>query len=183
MPLLNITSKKFPDGFPDDTELRIEWVADERKRKGQTLYKERRVFWTGVISGNFSKNADPGKYAWKAHKADESGMEDFSEGGVILLGLTQEQWLRITHMQPKMQRPRLTTDGVVFSCDFPGCTKKSTGKLAALLHETRIHYGVDLLKSDDPKADKAIVDEAIMSDRQKIQTQRNRQQQQGRPRA
>jgi hypothetical protein len=186
MPLLNISSKKFPDGFPDDTNLRVEWCAQEwkhKRNKGATMHKERRLFWTGLITGEFSKNADPGKYAWKAHGQDPDTLENFSEGGFALVGMSQEQWKKISYMTPKNQRPVLTSDGLVYRCQFPGCTKKNTGKIPALLHESKIHYGVDLLKSDDPKADKAIVDDAIRSDRQKIESQRNRQQQQGRPRA
>lgn len=165
MSVVTIGSKKFPDGFPEGTTLRIEWVSGQKQmryEKGMpTVYKERRLAWKGVVAGAFTKNFDPGKYVWKAHKHDPAGMDGFKDWGDFLVDMTQEQFLRISHMQPKNQKIVLTTDGVSFNCNFPGCAKISTGKVPALLHETSVHYGVDLLKSENPKVDKEEVDSKI----------------------
>ena len=45
----------------------------------------------------------------------------------------------------------MTSDGVVFTCSFPGCGKKTTSKISALLHETWEHYGINLLDEPDRK--------------------------------
>jgi len=157
MSTATIESKKFPQGFPDRTRLRIEWVADEFKRRDRawksprTFYRQRRLFWKGEVAGSFTKNFDPGKYEWKAHKEVPGARDNFSEKGVMLVDMTQEQWKKISHMEPRMQHAMMVTDGIVFHCKFPGCDKRTTSKVSALLHESDEHYGVDLLTEPDRK--------------------------------
>ena len=167
--VITIDSKKFPDGFPEGTTIRIEWVSKQVPNKGDVegmpdVYKDRRLVWKGKVTGPFTRDFDPGKYVWKAHKHDPAGIDGFKDWGSFLVGMTQDQFLRISYMEPKNQKAVLATDGVMFHCQFPGCSKLSTGKVSALLHESSEHYGVDLLKSKTKKeADdmKESVDEQI----------------------
>lgn len=159
MPAITIESKKFPDGFPDETRLYVEWVAGEKTLrhnafgpKGRKVYKHRNPVWEGIVSGQFTRNFDPGKYVWKAHKEDPAATDNFSELGSFLVDVDEKQWKQITNMEPKMQKPMMTSDGVVFTCQFPGCGKKTTSKVSAVLHESWEHYGVDLLENPEKKA-------------------------------
>jgi len=157
-----ITSEKFGEqGFPYGTRVRVESVWKEGKRKGAKTYKERRLVWKGDVTGIFTRNFDPGKYVWKAHKHDPAGISGFHESGEFLVGMTQEQWQRISHMEPRNQKATLTTDGIVWSCRFTGCNRMNTSKISAVLHEAEDHYGDDLLKAKNPEAVKRQVDEAI----------------------
>jgi hypothetical protein len=165
MSVVTIESKKFPDGFPEGTTLLVEWVSGQKppsRLSGvPTVYTERRRVWKGKVTGPYTRNFDDGKYTWKAYKHDPAGISGFKDWGTFLVGMNEEQWKKISHMQPKNQRAILTTDGVAYHCNFPGCEKLSTGKIAGLLHETYEHYGVDLLASPNPEADKQKVDEKI----------------------
>jgi len=159
-----IESKKFPErGFPHGTDLRIEWVWKQKKvrKTGTTAYGERRPVWIGKVSGVVSRDFDEGKYVWKAHRYDPAGIDGFSEYGEFLVGMTDHQWLRISHMQPKSAKAVLTQDGVVFHCRFPGCERSTTSKISALLHEANDHFGTDLLGEASPKEAKKEVDEKI----------------------
>jgi hypothetical protein len=176
MPAVTITSKldRFPDGFPDDTDIRIEWVSRQKRvrnrKTGKVMnkYRERRLAWTGVVTQSITRNFDPGKYVWKAHKSEQDGLENFSEYGEFLVGMTEEQWKKVNSLKPRMQKGVLTTDGCVFQCLWPGCKKKSSSRISALLHESSIHYGVDLLASENPAQDKAAIDVEIKKTQQQM---------------
>ena len=156
MPSVTISSAKLPNGFPPGTSFRLEWVSGQTQRKqgkGKTAtkFRERRLVWNSKdVEFEITRFLDPGKYVWKAHKYTEDGFDSFSELGELLVGMTEKQWLRISHLKPKSQKPTMTSDGVVFACGFPGCDKRTRSKISALLHENAVHYGVDLLKSEDP---------------------------------
>ncbi len=157
MPSITIGSTKLPNGFPPGTSFRLEWVAGQVQRKqlrGQPTakkFKERRLVWNSKdVEFEITRFLDPGKYIWKAHKYTEDGFDSFSEVGEILVGMTEKQWLSICHLKPKSQKPTMTSDGVVFACGFPGCSQRTRSKISALLHENKVHYGVDLLKEEDP---------------------------------
>jgi hypothetical protein len=176
MSAVTIESKKFPEGFPDDTNLRIEWVwgqtSHERYGRKFDSYKVRSLVWTGTVSGQFTRNFDDGKYIYKAHKTDVTGREQFRESGEFLVGMTQDQWMIISHMEPEMQKPILATDGVIFTCQFPACKKRTTSKISAMLHESKIHYGSDLLATDEPEEVKQQVDKQIKDTKMQIRTQK-----------
>ena len=128
------------------------------KPRQRTFYRERRLLWKSKVEGTVTRNYDPGKYVWKAHKETPGEFDNFSELGEFLVDMTQRQWVKVSHMDPKMQHARMTTDGVVFSCSFPGCNKRSTSKISALVHETDVHYGVNILEEPERKTE---VDEQI----------------------
>lgn len=154
MPAVTIRSSQHPDGyFPDDSQLRVEWVHDQRDtiRRGQriTTYRERKPVWCGSVSGQVTRNLDVGKYVYKIHKWDKTGRESFREGGTILVGMTQDEWKRFSHEDPVHQFARTTSDGIIFECKWPGCGKKTTGKMSSLVHERDKHYpGTEKMLSD-----------------------------------
>jgi len=168
VPTITIESKTLENGFPDDTDLRVEWLWKQVGTKKVKAYKQRNVVWEGKISESFTRNFDPGKYSYKAHKYDPTGMEGFRESGEFLVGMTQDEWMRISHMEPKNQRAVMTSEGLVFHCAFPGCTKRTMNKIAALLHEAKIHYGQDLVGAEDPEKAKDAVDKDFEQHRQHL---------------
>lgn len=153
-----IESEIHPDGyFPDDTDIRIEWVADEYSVKTKETpprklkaFREKKLAWTGLISGKFTRQWDPGMYIWSAHKHTDMQHENFKETGAFLIGMDEDEWKRVTKMKPKSQHARMTTEGVTYSCMFVGCEKRTTSRIAAVLHEAD-HQGIDLLKNPELK--------------------------------
>jgi len=170
MPSVTITSQKLPNGFPSQTSFRLEWVSGQVQRKVSATkkankFKERRLVWTSDdVDFEVTRMLDPGKYVWKAHKYTEEGFDNFSELGELLVGMTEEQWKKISHLKPRAQKPTMTTDGVIFTCGIPGCQKRNRNKIAALLHESKDHYGVDLLNEANPTMAAKLVDEQIQEE-------------------
>lgn len=164
MPTFTIESSKFPEGFPDGTRLRIEAISGERMIHKKSAHRQilplaRDVVWQGEVAGSMTKSWDPGKYTWSAIGTHD--WERFKEVGTFFVGMTQKQFTRISRMEPKTQSPRMTSDGIRWNCNQPGCKKINTSKIAALLHEASVHYGTDLLEASDPKAEKKALDEKI----------------------
>ena len=159
-----VSEKCGSKGFPYNTTVRVESVSGEMKptaRRNVSSFKERRIVWKGLVTGQFTRNFDPGKYVWKAHKHDPSGMDGFRDSGHFLVGMTEQQWQKVSHMSPRNQKPQLTTDGLVWKCMFSGCDRMTTSKISAVLHEAEDHFGEDLLRSKDIQATKMILDEKI----------------------
>lgn len=174
-------TERFPNGFPDRTQLRIEWLARPVvSKRGSTVYKDRELVWQGDVEGDFVRTLGEGKYAWSAYRHEQDGWDNFKISGEILVGFEDDkQWQLVARMPVKMQKARLTTDGVAFFCEFPGCNKRTTSKTAALLHESKDHYGIDLVKQPTRKAE---VDAAAQKTMEQMQPEKPKKRGPGRPR-
>jgi len=147
-------------GIPDEAHVRIETCYGKikgEKNKGVRGHrslkaKHREVMFSGkVTGGSIGINLDPGLYSYKVRFSPEDGIGQTLYGGYFYHQVTPEQHQKITHMKPNMSKATMTTEGVRFECLFPGCKKKTTSRVAALLHESSIHYGVDLLADPEKK--------------------------------
>lgn len=159
MALHKIESEKWPEGFPDETWLRVEAVSGQNeirhrvpkgsppgtKRPVEIMFRSRDVVWEGPISGEWAHNLDQGKYAWSAWGKDEEGIYGWKEVGFFLVGLTEDQWMWVTNQPIDQVKAVMTTMGTLWTCLWPGCRKRLTSKIAAVLHEQQRHRGADLL--------------------------------------
>jgi hypothetical protein len=124
--------------IPEDTQVRVEALPD------------RHVVFEGLVTDAYSQNLQPGKYVYTMQKFI-SARKDGSPGrticteGSFYVDCNEEQWQMLMDSQPKMVRSTQTTDGPRLVCTAPGCSRKSATRLAAFLHEAKVHFGVDPL--------------------------------------
>ncbi len=110
------------------------------------------------VTRSFSKDLDPGKYRY-VMKKDINGPEDGSPGtcmrveGEFLIDVTEAQWKRLSGMVPRAARASQTSDGPTWVCKMPGCAEKTQTRLAAFLHEARVHFGIDPLAEPEKLVD------------------------------
>ena len=137
-------------GIPEGSTIRIDSVANEKRRRKNKRgvvqnkkYKERHLVWSGEIDGEFTRTFDPGKYVYKIHKSPEGMTGGFMYYGEFLVGMSEEQFSHISQMKPNNAKAIMTSEGVRWDCRWPGCSKKSTSKISAYVHEVKVHYGAD----------------------------------------
>jgi hypothetical protein len=124
--------------IPEDTRVRVEALPD------------RHVVFDGLVTDVFSQNLQPGKYVYTMQKFI-SARKDGSPGrtmcteGSFYIDCNEEQWQMLMDAHPKMVRGVQTTEGPRLVCTAPGCSRKSETRLAAFLHESKAHFGVDPL--------------------------------------
>lgn len=116
-----------------------------------------RLVWKGEATRSFSHDFDPGKYRYSMMKfvsPKSEGVPNIVEKvvGDFLVDITEEQFNRLKHIEPRMVRTRMVSGGNhVWACRVPGCKSKVTNRIAAVIHESKEHLNVDLLK--DPSVD------------------------------
>jgi hypothetical protein len=125
--------------IPEDSDVRIEALPS------------RHPVFAGKATDSISRNFQPGKYVYVMEKFIAPREENvpgrsICTGGEFLVDVTEEQWQQLWGAKPKMIRTVQTTDGPRVVCTAPGCGKRSETRLAAFLHESREHFGVDPLK-------------------------------------
>lgn len=104
------------------------------------------MVWQGVATESVSLNLDPGMYAYSIVRPDPPDSRTiFSKNGEFFVGVTPEQFKSLAAQRPKLAKVRMTSEGTVWLCGFPGCNRKTTSQLGAFAHE-QMHYGVNLLK-------------------------------------
>jgi hypothetical protein len=141
-------------GIPPGSSIRIDSVAFEkppRRGQKQRKYKERHLYWTGIIDGELTRNFDVGRYVYKIHNSPEGMTGGFRYVGEFNIGVTDENFAAISRMKPQTSKAAMTTDGVRWTCNtIAGCNKTTTSRVAAVLHEAA-HKGIDLLEHKDPE--------------------------------
>ncbi|MCK5245735.1 hypothetical protein KAR02_02480 [Candidatus Bipolaricaulota bacterium] len=130
--------------IPEDSDVRIEALPSKH------------VIYSGKATDSISRNYQPGKYAYTMEKfmhARQDGVAGRSicTSGTFLVDVTEEQWNKLMFSKPSMVRARQTSEGPRLVCTFPSCGKVSETRMAAFLHEAKIHLGVDPL-ADPHKA-------------------------------
>jgi len=154
MSVISFTGQEDKGGIPDGSKVRIEACYGKilKSKSGEFRVLNRELVYKGIVTGGqVNINLDPGLYLYKVHNNPEDGMEECHYGGDFYHECTPEQFKKITHMRPNMADAVMTSDGVSFRCKFPGCKKNTSSRVAALLHETKSHYGIDLLEEPERK--------------------------------
>jgi len=149
-------------GIPEDANVRIVSCSGKVTPSTETSSVIARtmdlVFSGRVTGGMVNLNLDPGLYAFKVRHLPEDGVGALMYSGDFYHGCTKEEFKEITHMKPLHSSAMLTTDGIRFTCNWIGCKTKTTSRIASLLHESSVHYGRDLLASQNPNSEKGKID-------------------------
>ena len=103
---------------------------------------EKTLVWKGVASGSLSVDLDPGKYIYKVHKV--LGKKRFTGFcNQFLHELTEDQFNRLQHVQPKRSSFRITSEGPMYICGFTSCNNTYSSGTAMVMHELE-HQGQKL---------------------------------------
>jgi len=157
MSVISFEGNEEKGGIPDEAHVRIEACsgkitpAGKNKNGAERSLKARNkdVVFNGYVTGGLVNiNLDPGLYVYKVRHMPEDGVGVVSYAGDFYHGCTPAEFKKISHMKPLHSRAMMTSDGMRFSCNWMGCTKKQTSRIAALLHESEVHYGRSLLGTD-----------------------------------
>ena len=168
MSVISFEGQADKGGIPDEAHVRIEACSgkvtpafkDEESGATRSLKARNKdvVFNGNVTGGLVNINLDPGLYAYKIRHMPEDGVGQVSYGGDFYHGCTATEFKKISHMKPLHSRAMMTSDGMRFTCIWLGCNKKHTSRIAALLHESEVHYGRSLLGSDQAQDVKNQID-------------------------
>jgi len=167
MSVISFEGQEEKGGIPDEAHVRIEAcsgkitpaVIDKDGCACSLNARNKDVVFNGYVTGGLVNiNLDPGLYAYKVRHMPEDGVGQVSYAGDFYHGCTPEEFKKICHMKPLHSSAMMTTDGVRFTCNWLGCSKKHTSRIAALLHESEVHYGRSLLGSDQAQDVKNQID-------------------------
>jgi len=177
MSVISFEGQEEKGGIPDEAHVRIEACSGkikpaEKDEGGATRSMKARnkdVVFNGYVTGGLVNiNLDPGLYAYKIRHMPEDGVDRVSYGGDFYHDCTAAEFRKISHMKPLHSRAMMTSDGMRFSCTWLGCSKKHTSRIAALLHESEVHYGRSLLGSDQAQDLKNQIDKEFKETQESV---------------
>ena len=149
-------------GIPEEAHVHIESCSGKYSPSTETRSlraTNKDLVYSGYVTGGMvNLNLDPGLYIYKIRHLPEDGVGSTLYGGDFFHECTESQFRKINHMKPLHSSAMIVTDGVRFTCNWIGCSIKTTSRTAALLHESKVHYGRDLLESQNPQAEKQVID-------------------------
>lgn len=133
-----------PNGkpFPNGCEVRVESMPGWE------------IQYIGEASGTLTLQVSPGKYQWSIAKAGKGvhpgggPFISYREFGSAFHEITEEQWHKLSVYEPKLARPRQTSQGVRWLCGYFGCSEITTSRIGAIEHEAQ-HFGHSLLEHVD----------------------------------
>ena len=168
-------------GIPEEAHVRIEACSGKiipaatdkngGTRSLKARYKD--VVFNGYVTGGLVNiNLDPGLYVYKVRHMPEDSIGQVSYGGDFYHGCTPEEFKKIAHMKPLHSKAMMTSDGMRFTCNWLGCSKKQTSRIAALLHESEVHYGRSLLGTDQAADIKRQIDAEFKTAQQEVTPKR-----------
>ena len=104
----------------------------------------------GEASRSIAIDLDPGKYLVVVRKS--TGKKSFMKWiKTIYHGMTEAQFEKVQAYQTRFTKGVMTSDGVSYRCQMPGCGFEATSRVGAVLHEGE-HSGVNLLADTTPDA-------------------------------
>ena len=177
MSVISFEGQADKGGIPDEAHVRIEACSGKikpavKKEGGATRSLKARnkdvVFNGHVTGGLVNINLDPGLYAYKIRHMPEDGVGVVSYGGDFYHDCTEAEFKKISHMKPLHFTAMITSEGMRFTCTWLGCKKKVTSRIAALLHESEIHYGRSLLGSDQAQDLKNQIDKEFKATQETV---------------
>ncbi len=181
MSVISFEGQEDKGGIPDEAHVRIEACSGKiipavKEENGATRSLKARnkdVVFNGYVTGGMVNiNLDPGLYAYKVRHMPEDGIGQVSYAGDFYHDCTAEEFMKIIHMKPLHFRAMITSDGMRFTCNWLGCKKKVTSRIAALLHESEVHYGRSLLGTDQAQDIKRQIDKEYKETQQAAQGKR-----------
>lgn len=129
-------------GIPRNSKVRLEELPS------RNLVDEQ------IITGTYAKDIDPGFYQVVITKYLGINADKRNVGlrwdQRFFHGITRDEYIVLSNMQPTMTRGRMVGEGFRFFCQAPQCEEYFSTRIAALLHELEIHKGLkraDLTKN------------------------------------
>jgi hypothetical protein len=129
------------------------YIPDDSRYRVYSLDDEIRVD-EGTASESVTLNLDLGGYRIKVSRRSAEGIGNVNWGHEFYIGMTEAQFKRIRGMKPRWIKAIMGTDSALYKCSL--CTKKSTTRPAAVIHEMKEHFGVDVLTATDRELSEAI---------------------------
>jgi len=139
--LLKITGDPGQGGLPNGASVKV-YEANGVTNPQYPIYREVSAFHR-VTGGVVHVDVDPGKYRitiWKSFGARQCMSYCYD----VLVGVGEEQWVKLQNMSPRFVTSVLGTEGLIYTCRFPGCEAQPRSRVAAVLHEYE-HFGKDPL--------------------------------------
>lgn len=147
---------KFVD-IPPDTRVRV--IATPGAQ----------VIFDGPATRSWSRDLDPGKYRYvmsvNLPKADSDVPEPYRcirAEGEFLVDMTEAQFQKMQSAAPKFTRTMMTSDGPKWICER--CNRKTDNRVAAFLHESVEHHGIDPLKEPERLNEAELAGSAMASE-------------------